>query len=146
MIEAYDGRAWYNTWDSDMEGLPVAVRITITSSGHRGPDDVYEAPRAMLRTVVPIDRVLIPKDLLKVPEEEEEETPEDAAEEMLDELPEDIGEFSGGGGVRAPGRGPDSGGGNDAGPRRGPRGGGGRGPGAGSGPPGGGGPTGSGPN
>jgi uncharacterized membrane protein YgcG len=39
-IEAYDGDKWYEEWDSDYDGLPLAV----------------------LRTAVPIDRVLQPKD------------------------------------------------------------------------------------
>ncbi|MBT8483983.1 MAG: prepilin-type N-terminal cleavage/methylation domain-containing protein, partial [Phycisphaerae bacterium] len=37
MIEAYDGRQWSGRWDSDEQGLPHAVRIMVTASGHRGP-------------------------------------------------------------------------------------------------------------
>jgi prepilin-type N-terminal cleavage/methylation domain-containing protein len=66
-IQAYDGLAWYEEWDSDLDGLPIAVRIQVTASGHRGADDVYDAPRAILRTLVSIDRALSPKDLLKLP-------------------------------------------------------------------------------
>ena len=68
-IQAYDGFNWYDEWDSDISGLPKAVSVIVLASGHRGPDDVYSAPRAFLRTVIPIDRVIPPK----TAEEEEEE-------------------------------------------------------------------------
>jgi len=61
-IEAYDGDKWYEEWDSDYDGLPLAVRITVIASGCRDDQDVYDAPLAVLRTAVPIDRVLQPKD------------------------------------------------------------------------------------
>lgn len=106
-IQAYDGQAWYDEWDSDLDGLPVAVRLVVVSSGHRGEDDVYDAPRAVLRTVVSIDRVLVPKDLLKVPDEEEAGD-DQTAEEALDEMGIDAGELpdgAGGGDGRGGGRG-----------------------------------------
>ena len=130
-LEAYDGSAWYQEWDSDIEGLPLAVRITITSTGHRGPDDIYTAPRAVLRTVVPIDRVLPPKDLFKQEEEEETPTAEEALEDagLEGEMPDDLeGGDRGGddGGVRG-GEGGDRGPRPDVGrPRGGGRPGGGR--------------------
>ena len=79
-FEAYDGQSWYDEWDSDIEGLPLAVRITVLACGHRDEADVYTAPRALLRTVVAIDRTISPKDLFKDPEEEEA-----AEDEMADE-------------------------------------------------------------
>jgi len=42
-IEAYDGNEWYHEWDSDYDGLPLAVRLTVIASGHRTGDDVYDA-------------------------------------------------------------------------------------------------------
>jgi hypothetical protein len=68
-IEAYDGDQWYDEWDSDYDGLPLAVRITVTASGGREEDDPYQAPLAVLRTVVPIDRVIQPKDHFQAEEE-----------------------------------------------------------------------------
>lgn len=73
-FEAFDGYEWTRRWDSDEFGLPYAIRITVVASGHRNSDDVYEAPRAVLRTVVAIDRVLPP---LEEIDEEEEIDPEE---------------------------------------------------------------------
>jgi hypothetical protein len=134
-IEAYDGDQWLEQWDSDIDGLPMAIRVTITSTGHRGVDDIYTAPRAVLRTIVPIDRVISPKDLFEEEEEEEDEemTPEEALEEagLEGEIPEGgvqdgggrpgrgdgvIG-GDGGGGPRPGGGRPRPGGGNGGGPR-----------------------------
>ncbi len=58
-IEAYDGQQWYEQWDSDIEGLPMAVRVTVAAGGHTPGNDAYaaHAPIAILRTVIPIDRV-----------------------------------------------------------------------------------------
>jgi type II secretion system protein J len=67
-IQAYDGTQWYDDWDSDYDGLPVAVRISVVASGNRGEKDVYTAPRAILRTVVAIDRALSSKDWFITPE------------------------------------------------------------------------------
>jgi hypothetical protein len=61
-VEAYDGDLWYQEWDSDYDGLPLAVRVTIIASGHRAGQNVFDAPLATLRTVVPIDRVLSPQE------------------------------------------------------------------------------------
>lgn len=68
-IEAYDGDSWYDEWDSDVSGLPWAVRITVVASGAPIGSDAYaeEYPWVTLRTVVPIDRVPPPP-----PIEEEE--------------------------------------------------------------------------
>jgi hypothetical protein len=137
-IEAYDGLAWYNDWDSDIDGLPWAVRITITSSGNRNADDVYSelTPRAVLRTVVAIDRVLIPKDWFAEDEAEDEATED--GEEMVDENGNPIdGEnpdganpdgAGGAGGEDGEGRGGRPGRGGGRGGEGGGRGGGGEGP------------------
>lgn len=63
-IEAYDGQQWYEQWDSDLDGLPMAIRITVAASGHALGDEAYDKrlPIAILRTVIPIDRVLPPLD------------------------------------------------------------------------------------
>ena len=71
MIEAYDGIQWYDDWDSDNDGLPWALRLTVTASGHRNAEDVFDAPVAILSTVVALDRVVPP------PQEEVEEEEED---------------------------------------------------------------------
>lgn len=73
-IEAYDGQVWYEQWDSDLDGLPMAIRITVAASGHVVGDDAYDEqlPIAILRTVIPIDRVLPPLD-----PNEEDELPEE---------------------------------------------------------------------
>jgi hypothetical protein len=60
-IEVYDGDLWNQEWDSDYDGLPLAVRVTVIASGHRAGQDVFDAPLATLRTVIPIDRVLAPQ-------------------------------------------------------------------------------------
>lgn len=92
-IEAYNGQAWYEEWDSDIEGLPLAIRVTVQASGHRGEDDIYKAARVWLRTVISIDRVLIPKDwAMRNRGNEEEETEEempsgDEEAPSLDDLP-----------------------------------------------------------
>lgn len=71
MMQAYDGDQWHDEWDSDILGLPRAISVAVLASGHRGPDDIYEAPRAVLRTIISIDRVLPPKDQFKDPQEDE---------------------------------------------------------------------------
>jgi general secretion pathway protein J len=71
-FEAYDGFDWNDEWDSDFQGLPLAVRVTVIASGHRDGEDVYDAPFATMRTVVPIDRVLQPKDHFLQDEEDED--------------------------------------------------------------------------
>ncbi len=88
-FEAYDGEDWWPEWDSDIDGLPHAILITVIASGHRQGEDAFAAnmPKATLRTIIPIDRVPPPP----VEPEEEEEDP--AADE---ELPE--GEVGPGGG------------------------------------------------
>lgn len=78
-VEAYDGVAWFEEWDSDLDGLPWALRITVTAL----PDTASETdgdPRGLvtLRTLVPIDRIVPP------PQEDEDAKPGDG-EVPLDE-------------------------------------------------------------
>jgi hypothetical protein len=61
-MEAYDGDLWREEWDSDYDGLPLAVRVTVIASGQRAGRDAIDAPLATLRTVIPIDRVRPPED------------------------------------------------------------------------------------
>lgn len=146
-IQAYDGNTWYEEWDSDIDGLPQAVRLTVLASGHRGESDTYTAPRAVLRTVVPIDRVIPPRDLF--PSDEDEAESGDMTDLDGDGLPDNIGaDTVGGGNTGGAVGGPRPGGGGggrpgagDGGPR--PGGGGGR-PGGGGPRPGGGGTGGTG--
>ena len=81
-LEAYDGHQWLGTWDSDIDGLPWAVRINVVASGHRIGEDPYDAPMTALRTVVPIDRVIPPADQTALDEEDPDaqEDPEDATD------------------------------------------------------------------
>ena len=91
-IEAYDGYQWFDQWDSDLEGLPLAVRITVTTSGDYGYEDIYDAPQATLRTIVSLDRILLPKEnlmaLLEIEEGEEagQEGDDPADAPSLDDL------------------------------------------------------------
>jgi hypothetical protein len=95
-VEAFDGEMWHEEWDSDDFGLPYAIRMTIVAAV-----STREGERPIvLRTVVPIDRVLPPFDLLT--EEEEEETEEDgAAPEGGAETPDQTGGAGAGGGGRS---------------------------------------------
>ena len=95
-LEVYDGHDWYDEWDSDDHGLPFAVAITVTASGHRDGDDPYDAPLATLRTIVSIDRVLEPRDVYEAEEQELRDL--EAEEAGLDpESVEALGEAGGSG-------------------------------------------------
>ncbi len=61
-VEAFDGSSWYDTWDSDIFGLPHALRVTVTSGGDPLGEDLYADAREFmsLRTIIPIDRVMPP--------------------------------------------------------------------------------------
>jgi len=56
-IEGFDGESWYPSWDSDRDGYPHAVRITVTALARAGTGRTREA---VARKVVAIDRVPIP--------------------------------------------------------------------------------------
>lgn len=93
-IEAFDGEQWRDEWDSDLDGMPFGLRITVVASGHDDPEDVLDAPRAVLRTVIPIDRVPLPSDL--IPDEPAED--EAAGDEAGDDAAGDDGSGGGDGG------------------------------------------------
>jgi len=109
-FEAYDGAAWRQDWDSDVDGLPLSVRATVTASGERIGEEMLTDGSALvtLRTEIPLDRAPAPK------KEPEEETPAGAAE---DAAAGDAGMAGGaGGGVPAGGApGPDGDGGGGGG-------------------------------
>jgi hypothetical protein len=69
LVEAYDGEAWYDQWDSDVDGIPHALRVTVIAAA---PDLSWRPvpTSAELRTVIALDRA--PPPLI-----EEEEVPED---------------------------------------------------------------------
>lgn len=85
-IEAFDGDTWLPQWDSDILGIPEALRITVSSTGMLRPDERH-APKVTLRTIVPLDRFRSPDDkLLLIAQQQEEERllalgvdPEDAS-------------------------------------------------------------------
>jgi len=71
-IEAYDGFDWYEDWDSDIQGMPMALRITVIGSGHRNWEDFDSAYRSVVRTVVPFDRFPVLAEVAQPTEEQEE--------------------------------------------------------------------------
>ena len=88
-IEAYDGELWNPSWDSDFDGLPLAIRVTVVASGCRDGQDPYDSTLAILRTVIPIDRVPPP---FEPPAQDEQD---DADGDGLPDTPAD-GELPGG--------------------------------------------------
>jgi type II secretory pathway component PulJ len=80
-VEAYDGYQWRSDWDSDFDGMPNAVRITVTAAGEAQEDEVYDAPLATLRTVVAIDRILLPRENLMALYETEHPPDDESAED-----------------------------------------------------------------
>ncbi len=105
-LEAYDGESWYPDWDSDLYGIPWAVRVSVTAAGRKnGDDEIFDNEAFVtLRTTVAIDRIIPP------PDEEEaskEETAADEAAAAAEEAAQNGG-AAGGGGV--PGEGPRPGG------------------------------------
>jgi len=56
---AYDGTTWYDSWESDRDGMPHAIRVDVTSLSDDGQT------RATSRRIVAIDRVpLMPEQTL----------------------------------------------------------------------------------
>jgi type II secretion system protein J len=104
-FEAYDGYEWRRRWDSDEFGLPYAVRITVVASGHRNSEDLLTAPRAVLRTVVAIDRVVPPMETIEDDEEIDPEELEDVSDPTITEpaAPDTPGTPGGPGDPRGPG-------------------------------------------
>jgi len=62
-FEAFDGENWVQEWDSDVDGLPISIRATVTASGARPGEDAFLDARSLsiMRTEIPIDRVIKPK-------------------------------------------------------------------------------------
>ncbi len=77
-VEAYDGESWYPDWDSDFDGLPWALRITVAATGDPAGSEPSDAQKStiVLRTQIPIDRIVPPLD-----EEAEAESKDEAAAE-----------------------------------------------------------------
>ncbi|MBG83227.1 MAG: hypothetical protein CMJ40_01630 [Phycisphaerae bacterium] len=63
-IEAWNGDQWMSTWDSDYDGMPYGIRVSITATGARPGEDPLDSPLAFLRTIIPIDRAPLPYDVL----------------------------------------------------------------------------------
>ncbi len=53
-IDAFDGKVWYPSWDSDRDGYPHAVRLTVWATSEDG------TKKAAARRVVAFDRVPVP--------------------------------------------------------------------------------------
>jgi type II secretion system protein J len=64
LVEASDGLgSWRPEWDSDIDGIPMLVRITVTAVGTPvGQDATRDTTEVTLRTMVAIDRVIEPKE------------------------------------------------------------------------------------
>ncbi len=76
-VEAYDGLGWFEEWDSDLDGLPWALRITVTAlPGDADLADPDPTGMVTLRTLVPIDRIVPPPQEVEDPEGEGDK-PED---------------------------------------------------------------------
>jgi type II secretion system protein J len=65
-VEASDGETWWPIWDSDSEGLPHGLRVSITATDDEG------RVRAVVRRVVAMDRTPLP------PPEDESDAEEEA--------------------------------------------------------------------
>ena len=110
-IQAYDGESWFDEWDSDLDGLPWALRITVTASGNElGEDPLGEGvPMVTLRTQIAIDRIIPPPP----PEEDEEDGEEEGIEGESEDEENDGAAASFGGGSSRPSNGGRPGGGRD---------------------------------
>lgn len=53
-IQAYDGNEWFDSWDSDAEGFPHAIRVEVTVDSDDG------TATAVSRRTVAIDRTPLP--------------------------------------------------------------------------------------
>ena len=67
-IQAYDGDRWYDEWDSDVSGLPLAVSVTVFADGRSNADDLSDRGPVSLRTVIAMDRLLPPRDIFEAEE------------------------------------------------------------------------------
>ncbi len=102
-LEAFDGASWFGQWDSDENGIPEAIRVTVTSSGMEENDTATSS--VTLRTIVPLDRVRSPNDKLAL------------LAQLVDDARVENGDFDGqGGGLgTGSGTGSDSGGSAESG-------------------------------
>lgn len=100
-VEAYDGIAWYDDWDSDLDGLPWALRVTVTALPE-GIDLRSGDLRHLitLRTLIAIDRIVPPPQ----EEESEEGDGEEVPEILFDEEGNPIGVGGGAPGLDSQGR------------------------------------------
>jgi len=112
-IEAYDGEAWYPDWDSDELGLPWALRVTVTATGDPAGAEPSDGSTslAVLRTQIPIDRIVPPPP----PPEEDEAMDDGTGTEGGEEAGTPEGGAGGGGGRPGDGGGIDGGVGIDGG-------------------------------
>lgn len=53
-LQAYDGTTWLDEWDSDLDGLPHALRLVVTAIDDQGRDTVTA------RRIIAMDRVPVP--------------------------------------------------------------------------------------
>lgn len=80
-FEAYDGSTWRDAWDSDLDGLPWALRVTVRALGNEPGAQIDPLVRDLvtLQTVVPIDRASPP--LVQIAQYEQQLAAEAAAAE-----------------------------------------------------------------
>jgi hypothetical protein len=80
-FEAYDGSTWRDAWDSDLDGLPWALRVTVRALGNEpgAPIDPLVRDLVTLQTVIPIDRATPP--LVQIAQYEQQLAAEAAAAE-----------------------------------------------------------------
>ncbi len=103
-VEAFDGASWFDEWDSDVNGMPWALRVTVSTGGAPDGSDLFEHEHDLmsLRTTVPLDRVPPPYE----PPPPEEPMPGDTA--LSDESAADAaagGTLPSGGGTTGTGAG-----------------------------------------
>jgi prepilin-type N-terminal cleavage/methylation domain-containing protein len=80
-IQAYDGSSWYDVWDSDFDGMPHALRVTVVAKAD--VDD--RLVTATARRIIAIDRVplaaeTLDEDDLEAPGDESGDAPGNGAQ------------------------------------------------------------------
>lgn len=81
-VEAYDGESWYPDWDSDFDGIPWALRITVVATGDPAGSEPSDATKStiVLRTQIALDRIVPPLEETDAEQSKEESAAEgDAA-------------------------------------------------------------------